>query len=90
MEKKDVLSFNRHISRIYSLVILNLMLFIGALILNYYCLNNNKFLYTGLTLNLIALILFKPWTLMRGVRELFACKRMLEDITKTKVGKDYV
>jgi len=90
MEKKEVLSFNRQMSRIYSLVILNVMVFIGALILNYYCLNNNKFLYTGLALNLIALILFKPWTLMRQVRELFACKRMLEDITKTKVGKNYV
>lgn len=84
MEKKEVLSFNRHLSRIYSLVILNVMIFVGALILNYCCFNNNKLLYTGLALNLIALILFKPWTIMRGIRELFACQRMLEELTKVK------
>jgi hypothetical protein len=84
MDKKEVLSFNRHISRIYSLVILNVAIFIMALTLNYYCLNNNIFLYIGLALNFIALILFKPWAMMRDVRELYASQRMLEEFLKTK------
>jgi hypothetical protein len=84
MEKSEILSFNRQLSRVYSLVILNVMLLVSALVLNYYCLNNNKFLYVALTLNLIALILFKPWKLMREVRELFACQRILVELTKVK------
>lgn len=86
MEKKEVLSFNRQMSRIYSLIILNLMILLSGVALNYFHLNNNKVLYFGIALDVLALSLFKPWTLMRDVRELFACKRMLEDITKIKVG----
>jgi len=90
MEKKEMLSFNRQLSRIYSLIILNFMVLISAVALNYFHLNNNKILYVGIALDVLALILFKPWTMMRWARELFACKRMLEEITKTKVGKNYV
>lgn len=85
MDKKQIKSFNRNMSHIYSLVILNVMIFTGSLVLNYCHLNNNKFLYLGLAMNTVALILFKPWALMREVRELFACKRMLEGITQKKV-----
>ena len=90
MEKQEVLSSNRQLSRVYSLIIINLMLLISSVALNYFHLNNNKALYLGIAFDVLALIYFKPWSIMRDMRELFACQRMLEDITKTKVGKDYV
>ena len=86
MEKKEVLASNHQLSRVYSLIIINFMLLVAAVALNYFHLNNNKVLYIGIAFDVIALIYFKPWSIMRDMRELFACQRMLEDITKTKVG----
>ncbi len=90
MEKKEVISSNHELSRAYSLFIIILMLLISAVALNYFHLNNNKILYVAIIVDVLALIFFKPWKMMRDMRELYACQRMLEEITKTKVGKNYV
>ena len=84
MEKKDVLWSNRQLSRTYSLFIINFMLLISAIALNYCHLNNNKILYVGIALDIVALIFFKPWKMIRHVRELYTCQKMLKEITGKK------
>lgn len=88
MEKKDILWSNRQLSRTYSLFIINLILLFSAIILNYFRLNNNKVLYMGIMLDIIALVWFKPWKIMGDIRKLYASQRMLEELIKVKGEKN--
>ncbi len=61
MEKKITSSFNTQLSRMYSLAIVNIVLSIIGLILNFYHFNHNKILYVSIFVNAISLIFFYPW-----------------------------
>jgi hypothetical protein len=84
MEKSVISSFNTQLSRMYSLAIINIMLSITGLALNYFQFNHNPCLYVGIFLNLIALFCFQPWKIMGYLNTGYGYKKGLETIEQKK------
>jgi hypothetical protein len=84
MEKKQVLSFNRQLSRMYSLAIANVMLSVAGLALNYFQFNHSKILYFAICLNVLGLIFFQPWKIMGCLNEGYGYQEGMNVLSKEK------
>lgn len=84
MEKRTIQSFNRQLSRMYSLAILHIFISIIGLALNYLRLHS-EYLYCGIiTLNVVALYCFQPWKIMACLNEGYGYQQGLEAIAEQK------
>ncbi len=77
--------YNHQMMHIFTLLIAQGMLSTIGIALSLFHLNNNIFLFVGiLTLNIVGLILFQPFQIMKYLRERVEFKRGLEAITTPK------
>jgi hypothetical protein len=79
MEKTRLSSFNKQLSRVYSLAILHIILSFAGLLLNYLRLNSQYLYFSIITLNLVALFCFEPWKIMGYLNQGYGYKQGLAE-----------
>ncbi len=84
MEKQKLSSFNKQLSRMYSLAIIHVIISVIGLMLNYVRLNSSYLYFAIITLNVIALICFEPWKIMGYLNEGYSYQKGLEVIAQEK------
>ena len=83
MEKAQVKKFGRQISFVYLLAIIHIILSVLGLLLNKYHFRSDYFFYSIIGLNVMALICFQPWQIMRYLNEGYGYKQVLNEIDRS-------
>lgn len=77
MEINQIRKFNSQISRMYVLAIIHVILSAIGLMLNYCQVKSDYLFFSIVALNIVALICFQPWQIMRYLHEAYGYERLI-------------